>query len=109
MKRGIIMNENFSLLLSPLAGIGVGFLFYGGLWLTVSRIASAKRPWLLLVANSAARTALALAAIWWVSQGSAARIALCVFGFMATRPLVFRLTRSVPPPHPQTAKEPRCT
>ena len=49
------MNEALPLALSALAGLGIGIFFYGGLLLTVSRISSARRPGLLLVASSAAR------------------------------------------------------
>ena len=103
------MNNTLALFLSSLAGLGIGFLFYGGLWLTVSRIVSAKRPWLWVTASSVARTVLALAAMWWVSQGSGLRIALCLLGFVAARPLVFRLTRALPRAHSKTREEPRCT
>jgi F1F0 ATPase subunit 2 len=95
------MNEALPLALSVLAGLGIGIFFYGGLWLTVSRISSARRPGLLLVASSAARAALALVAMAVVSQGSAGRIMLCLLGFLIARPLVFRFTRSFPPPRPR--------
>ena len=42
------MNEALPLALPALAGLGMGSFFYGGLWLTVSRISSARRPGLLL-------------------------------------------------------------
>ena len=95
------MNEALPLALPALAGLGIGIFFYGGLWLTVSRISSARRPGLLLVASSGARAALALAAMAVVSQGNAGRIMLCLLGFLIARPLVFRLTRSLQPPRPR--------
>ena len=95
------MNEALPLALPALAGLGIGIFFYGGLWLTVSRISSARRPGLLLAASSAARAALALVAMAVVSQGSAGRIMLWLLGFLIARPLVFRFTRSFPPPRPK--------
>ena len=103
------MNETFLIVLSALAGLAIGMFFYGGLWLTVSRVLSAKHPGLLFAASSMVRTALALAAMWWVSQGGAVRLALCLLGFIAARPLVFRLTRELPRSDAKPTEEPRCT
>ena len=103
------MNETFLTVLSPLAGLVIGILFYGGLWFTVSRVLSAKHPGLLFAASSLVRTAFVVAAMWWVSQGGGARLALCLLGFVAARPLVFRLTRALPRSDAKTVEEPRCT
>ena len=103
------MNETFLAVLSLLAGLAIGIFFYGGLWLTVSRVLSAKYPGLLFAASSVVRTAFAVAAMWWVSQGGAARLALCLLGFIAARPIVFRLTRALPRSDAKPTEEPRCT
>jgi len=103
------MNETFLALLSLLAGLAIGIVFYGGLWFTVSRVTSTKNPGLLFAASSMVRTAFALAAMWCVSQGGAARLALCLLGFIAARPIVFRLTQALPRSAAKTAEEPRCT
>lgn len=103
------MNEMIALVLVLLAGFGIGVVFYGGLWLTVSRIQTARHSWLLVAASSVMRTALALAAMWWIAQGSGARLALCLPGFVLARFAVLRLTRTLPRTQSPTAKEPSCT
>ncbi len=89
------MTGTISLLLALSAGAGIGFIFYGGLWLTVSRIHSTSHPILLFVASFILRMAAALTGIWFVTAGGdLKRLALCLVGFMIGRWLILRTTRS---------------
>ena len=90
------MNDPLALVAAVIVGLGAGLIFYGGLWLTVSRIHTARQPALLFAASFVVRVALALGALWWVSQGSAIRVIAWLVGFIIARPLIFRLTRAKP-------------
>ncbi len=89
------MTGTTSLLLALSAGVGIGVVFYGGLWLTVSRIHATSHPLLLVAISFILRTAVALTGIWFVSAGGdLKRLALCLGGFMIARWLILRTTRS---------------
>jgi F1F0 ATPase subunit 2 len=75
-------------------GLVIGLIFYGGLWLTVSRIRSTSHPILLFGLSFIARTAFALSGFWFASAGEFARLALCLAGFLTGRWLIFWTTRS---------------
>jgi F1F0 ATPase subunit 2 len=89
-----IMTNAPDLLLALSAGFGIGVAFYGGLWLTVSRLGSTAHPVLLVAASFIARTACALAGIWFASAGDLTRLALCLGGFVMARWLIFWTTSS---------------
>ena len=86
------MNHAVDFIWPALAGIGIGLFFYGGLWFTVARIAAGARPWVWVGASFIIRTAVALGGLWWIGQGNAARIIVCLGAFIVARPLVVRLT-----------------
>jgi F1F0 ATPase subunit 2 len=83
-----------NLLLAFSAGMAIGIVFYGGLWLTVSRIPSTAHPVFLVVFSFITRTACALGGIWFISAGELARLALCLGGFIMGRWLILWTTRS---------------
>lgn len=78
---------------AALAGVVLGGLFYGGLWWTVRRLASFRRPALALMASALLRTAVALTGFWWVADGRWWRIALCLAGFVLARLVVTWTTK----------------
>ncbi len=87
------MTEPSSIFLALAAGLGIGLLFYGGLWVTVSRIHSVAHPALLIATSFVLRMSVALAGIWFVSAGDIPRVASCLAGFLCGRWIVVRLTR----------------
>lgn len=91
------MTSMTSLLLTLGAGLGLGIVFYGGLWLTVSRMGSTAHPILLVAASFLARTAFALAGIWLVSGGELKPLVFCLAGFLTGRWLILWKTRSPGP------------
>jgi F1F0 ATPase subunit 2 len=82
------MNEGTALALSFVAGIVIGSLFFGGLWLTVRRLgrnspagkrlsggsqpgarqSEARRPGLLFLASFAARIGVSVFAFYWIGR-----------------------------------------
>ena len=87
------MNEALHWGLAWLAGSGLGAIFFGGLWWTVRRGASSKRPALLFLASLLLRMGIALAGFYYVAGGQWQRLLLCLAGFVMARLAVTWLTR----------------
>ena len=88
------MNEPLTLVLALVAGVGLGAMFFGGLWWTVQRAVSAKRSALWFLGSLLLRTSAALAGFFVIAQGHWERLLLCLGGFVMARLVVTRLTRS---------------
>lgn len=87
------MNDTLGLVLSLIAGVGLGAVFYGGLWWTVRRGISSPRPALWFIGSLLLRTGITLGGFYLVADGQWQRLLLCLLGFVLARPLVTRLTR----------------
>jgi F1F0 ATPase subunit 2 len=99
------MNETLTLVLALAAGVVLGAMFFGGLWWTVQRVVSAKRPALWVLASLLLRTSLALAGFFVIARGHWERLLLCLVGFVIARLVVTWLTRSPGEPQPRPAEE----
>jgi len=88
------MNEIVSLTLALAAGVLLGAIFFGGLWLTVCKGASSQQPALWFFGSLLLRMSIALAGFYFVSGGHWQRLLLCLFGFVMARLAVTWLTRS---------------
>lgn len=74
------------------AGLGLGVFYFGLLWLTVRRLASARRPVSLVFASFVFRMGAVLAAFYFVMGGSWERLVACLLGFIIMRSIfLFRL------------------
>ncbi len=87
------MTEVWSLVLALVTGVLLGAVFFGGLWWTVSRMASSKRPALLLLGSLLLRTSVALGGFYLIARGHWERLLVCLLGFVLARILVTLLTR----------------
>jgi F1F0 ATPase subunit 2 len=85
------MNETTTAILAMLAGVVVGTFFFGGLWWTVRRGLSSKRPAIVFLGSMLLRIAGALAGFYFVSQGDWRKLLACLLGFMASRLLIARI------------------
>jgi len=85
--------ESLPCLLAALAGLLLGALFFGGLWLTVRKSLFSKRPGLWFLVSMLVRTSVTVAGFVLVSRGSAVRLLCCAAGFAAAKLAVLRLTR----------------
>jgi F1F0 ATPase subunit 2 len=90
-------------LLAWLAGAVLGGIFFGGLWWTVCKGLSSKRPALWFVASLLLRMSIVLAGIYFVAHGRWQRLLLCLFGFVMARLVVTWLTRDRRPQPPRVA------
>lgn len=79
--------------LAFVAGIALGLIFFGGLWLTVKRTVSSKRPAVLFLGSLLLRVSVALVGFYFVSQGSWQRLLFCLVGFIVARYLVIHFTK----------------
>ncbi|MDP3468280.1 MAG: ATP synthase subunit I [Daejeonella sp.] len=87
------MNEVLYMILAFAAGIVLGTLFYGGLWLTVKRSISAKVPAIWLIAGFIIRVSITLIGFYYISRGNWMRLLICLLGFIVARVLVFWITK----------------
>jgi F1F0 ATPase subunit 2 len=90
-----MMNETLSLVLALATGVLLGAMFFGGLWWTVQKGVSSKRPALWFFGSLLLRMSIALAGFYFVSGGHWDRLLACLLGFVIARFIVTRLTRAV--------------
>ena len=67
------------------AGLVLGALFYGGLWLTMQRLPKARHPGLLMLASFWGRSLLAVAGFYFSTGGQWPRLIACLAGFVTMR------------------------
>lgn len=77
-------------ILSVLAGMALGAIFFGGLWWTVRRALGSPQPALLILASMVGRTGLVVAGFYFASGGEWQRLLLCLAGFILARFVVIR-------------------
>jgi F1F0 ATPase subunit 2 len=88
------MIETLLTLLSCLAGMALGIIFYAGLWWTVRRGVASPRPALWFSGSLLLRMSIALAGIYFVSAGNWRKLAARLAGFVLARLAVMWLTRT---------------
>ncbi len=95
------MPEILTLTLSWLAGGALGASFFGGLWWTVKKSVSSRRPALWLFGSLLVRMSILLVGLYFVSGRDWSRLLSCLLGLMLARAVVTGLTR--PPMHREAA------
>ena len=95
----LMFSLTVTLALSSVGGGLLGMLFFGGLWWTVRRAFTSRRPALWVGGSLLLRMAAVAAGFVIVSAGDWRRLLACVLGFWAARWWVVRLTArlAVPP------------
>lgn len=88
------MNEPIRLILTLAAGLGLGTLFFYGLWLTVQRMPTTRNPALWTLGSFVGRVSVTVAGFYFVGQGHWHYLLVCLLGFVVARFLVTYLTRS---------------
>lgn len=87
------MNDALNLTSAPAAGFLLGAFFFGGLWWTVQRGLSSRRPALWFLGSLLLRTGTSVAGFCFASGGHWERLLICLFGFFVMRSVVLRFTR----------------
>ncbi len=88
------MNETLTLMSAFVTGVLLGAIFFGGLWWTVQKGISSKRPALWFFGSLLLRTSIALAGFYFIARGHFERLLVCLLGFVIARLIVTRLTRA---------------
>ena len=78
--------------LAALAGIGLGLIFFGGLWFTVRKGVASDQPALWFMASLLLRMSVVLAGFYFISGGRWERLLACLMGFGLARLIVTWLT-----------------
>lgn len=99
------MNEILNIGLPLIVGLLLGVLFFGGLWLTIKKVASSKMPALLVLSSFIFRIGIVLAGFYFVGLGDWKKLAACLVGFMVARFAVIHYTKSVDVKTMQIKKE----
>ena len=92
------MNETLVLALALATGVLLGAIFFGGLWWTVQKGVSSKRPALWFFGSLLLRTSIALVGFYFIARGHWERLLVCLLGFVIARLIVMRLTRAAEKP-----------
>jgi len=89
------MNSSaINLSLAGLAGVALGLFFFGGLWLTVRRIADSKRPALRMLGSFFVRLLVTLCGFHLAMDGNWKRLLACLAGFLMMRLALTRIVRT---------------
>lgn len=99
------MNETPTSALAFAAGLLLGAFFFGGLWWTVRKGVSAKRPALMFLGSLLLRTAATVAGFYVVGGGHWQRLLACLLGFVIARFIVTRLAGPTVEHYDAPAKE----
>jgi F1F0 ATPase subunit 2 len=87
------MVELLALAIPLAAGVGLGIFYFGGLWLTLQRLPSTRRPELLVLGSFVVRTLLAVAGFFLVFGGHWQHLVAAMVGFLIARTLLVRRWR----------------
>lgn len=99
------MNETLSIILAFVAGIILGIIFFGVLWLTVKKSVTAKVPWLWVLGSFIFRVVIVMLGFYFIGAGNWQRLIICLVGFIIARFLVIHFTRSIDKKNIQLRKE----
>ena len=87
-----MINEYLNMALALIAGVLLGAVFFGGLWWTVRKCVSSKKPALLLIGSFLLRMGIVLAGLYFIARGHWESLLICLLGFIIARLIVMRVT-----------------
>ena len=99
------MNETLIMIAALVAGMALGTLFFGGLWLTVKKAVTAKVPALWVLGSFIFRVGIVLLGFYFIGAGNWQRLVSCLIGFIIARFIVIYFTKSRDEKHMQLGKE----
>jgi F1F0 ATPase subunit 2 len=85
------MNEVISLLPAFVAGVVLGVLFFGGLWLTIRIGLRSKKSALIFTASFILRMAIGLLGFYYVGANSWQKMLVCLGGFLLAKIVITRI------------------
>jgi F1F0 ATPase subunit 2 len=87
------MSDFLFMILAFMAGLVLGTLFFGGLWLTVKAAFASRAPALWFFGSFLIRMSVTLTGFYYISAGNWQRLLVSAAGFIAARYIVMRLTK----------------
>lgn len=103
------MNEAVELILSCLAGLLLGALFFGGLYWTVLRGVNSTMPALWFITSLLLRVGITLAGFYFAADGDWRRLSAALAGFIIARVISTRLSAAAPLNRAGKPREKSCT
>jgi len=85
------MNDSLSLIFALAAGILLGIFFWGGLWWTVRKGISVKRPALWFFCSMLLRMSIVLLGFFFILGNDWKRLVAGLLGFIVVRLIVIRI------------------
>lgn len=90
------MTESMWLGLAVFGGIGLGALFFGGLWWTIGKAFKSPRPALWFIGSILLRMSIAVTGFYVISDGHWQRLIACLIGFAVARFVARQLSKPQP-------------
>lgn len=87
------INEVLGLLPAVFAGIVLGIIFFGGLWLTVRKGLDSKNATLIFMGSLVVRMAIVLVGFYYIGGDNWQKLLACLGGFLIARIVITRLTK----------------
>ncbi len=78
-----------------IAGLIMGTLYFGGLWLTVKKTLSSKNPALWILGSFFFRVSIVMVGFYYLASSNWQRLLICVLGFIIARYIVVNYTKSI--------------
>jgi len=78
------------LIFSFLTGIGLGGVYFAGLWETIRKLPDVEKPVRRIALSYALRMTFVLSGFYFVMQGEWERLAAAMVGFLLMRELILR-------------------
>ena len=88
------MNETIIIILIFIAGLALGAMFFGGLWLTVKKTVTSTKPALLILGSFIVRMVLVLTGFYFIGAGNWQRLLIALSGFIIARYFVIHFTKT---------------
>ncbi len=87
------MNDFVFKFLVLIAGLALGILFFGGLWLTVKKALVSSKPALWFLGSVVLRVGITLLGFYYVAMGNWVNMIVCLLGFVIARFIVLSFTK----------------
>ena len=88
-----IMNEWLNLIFVFIAGLGLGAIFFGGLYVTVQRGLLSRHLVFWFLSSLLLRMGLVLTGFYFIADDQWQRLLACMLGFIAMRTVIQLLTK----------------
>ncbi len=89
------MNEVVTIILVFVSGALLGVLFFGGLWLTVKKSVTVKRPALLIFSSFFLRIGITMIGFYVISGDNWQGLLISLLGFIVARFAVLYFTKKI--------------